>query len=56
MVHSIELKGKYTNIELVLAKIKYSKYNRKIFGNLQILFLIVGEKSDFAKIIAFYKN
>lgn len=53
VAHSVTLKEKYENIEMVLNKIKYTEHNWQICGDLKILTLILGQQSGFTKFPCF---
>lgn len=49
IAHSTVLKEEYSNIEIVLKKIKYEDHKWLICGDLKILSMILGQQSDFTK-------
>lgn len=51
IAHSVTLKEKYKNIEIVLHK--YSEHNWQIYGDLKILSMILGQQSGFTKFPCF---
>jgi len=49
LAHSTVLKEEYSNIEMVLNKIKYSEHEWLVCGDLKILSMILGQQSGFTK-------
>jgi len=47
ILHSMELKENYENVQLVLEKIKYSEHHWYICGDLKILTIILGQQSGY---------
>lgn len=49
LAHSIVLEEEYSDLELLLTKIKYEEHKWQICGDLKILSMILGEQSGFTK-------
>ena len=49
LAHSTTLKEEYSNLQLVLRKIKYEEHKWQICGDLKILSMILGQQSGFTK-------
>ncbi|CAL1671987.1 unnamed protein product [Lasius platythorax] len=49
IAHSVTMKEEYTNIKMVLKKIKYDEHKWQICGDLKITSMILGQQSGFTK-------
>ena len=47
--HSLHLKERYSNLELLLTKIKYNEHNWIVCGDLKILCVLLGQQGGYAK-------
>lgn len=47
--HSVHLKEKYDNLELILNKIKYKDHNWSVVGDLKIISMILGQQGGYTK-------
>jgi len=53
LAHAAKMKESYENMELLLEKIQYEKYNWNICGNLKVTALLLGLQLGYAKFCYF---
>lgn len=47
--HSVHMKEEYSNVVLILEKIRYSEHEWRVCGDLKIISMILGQKSGYTK-------